>query len=51
MMSFDTWFYNLKRGEFMPDSRTSEEERKLIVAVPMQPAIPGRVESGNDAGA
>ncbi|MGH9339083.1 MAG: DUF4055 domain-containing protein [Acidobacteriota bacterium] len=29
-ISYDTFFFNLKRGEMMPESRTVEEEQQLI---------------------
>lgn len=29
-ISFDTWFFNLQRGEVLPDTRTKEEELQLI---------------------
>lgn len=35
-MSFDTFFYNLKRGELIPETRTVEEELGLIEKQPPQ---------------
>jgi len=31
-LSWDTWFYNVKRGELVPDGRTAEQEKALIEA-------------------
>lgn len=39
LISWDTFFFNLKRGEFVPDGRTEDEERKLIeMGLPDGPA-------------
>lgn len=32
LLSFETWFYNLQRGELVPDGRTLEDELKAIEA-------------------
>jgi len=41
MMSWSTWFYNLKKGEIYPDSLTEEDEIALIeVGVPVRPPTP-----------
>ena len=29
-VSFDTWFFNLKRGEIVPTERTADDEREMI---------------------
>ncbi len=41
MMSWSTWFYNLKKGEIYPDTLTEEDEIALIeVGVPVRPPTP-----------
>lgn len=48
-LSWDSWFYNLKRGELLPDGRTKDDELELIQANPVTP--PGTVGTGDDADA
>lgn len=40
-LSQDTWIYNLKRGEILPEGRTPEEELDLILEHPPVPKGPG----------
>lgn len=43
MLSFDSYFYNMKRGEMIPETRTLEEEIELI-----QHGLPGAVPPEED---
>ena len=47
-ISYDTWFYNLQRGEIVPDDRTADDEKELIsLGNPMATPPQGTDANGN----
>lgn len=44
LLSKDTWLYNMKRSDFIPDDVTIEDERaKIDITAPQLPALPAEV--------
>lgn len=46
-ISWETYFFNLQRGEMYPEGTKPEEELKLIKATPAMPPVSGLDENGN----
>jgi len=48
MLSWNTWFYNIQRGELIPDNVTAEDEAALIAAGPPMGVLPTSQNQKNE---